>query len=278
MTGVTLALQRVSVRIPLGPGRIVHAVTEADLIVARGTVHGLIGESGSGKSMLSATVTGLLPKRARMTGTVALEAEGRTYSAADIRQARGHTVAWVPQSAMTYFTPVRRLGPQLAETIRCLGAAHEPGDLLHRVGLTADVLRRYPHELSGGMAQRAALAFALAGDPTLIIADEPTSALDAARAAAILGLLGEFAAAGGSVLLVTHDLTALRAAQICTDISVMYASRIVETGSAEQVLTAPAHPYTKDLLAALPENGLHPLPYRTPELVNLPADFRYGAT
>lgn len=275
---MTLTLRRVSVRIPLGPGRIVHAVTDADLVVAHGTVHGLIGASGSGKSMLSATVTGLLPARARMTGTVVLDADGGTYSAARLARARGRTVASVPQSAMTYFTPVRRLGSQLAETIRYLGTEHDPGALLRRVGLPADVLRRYPHELSGGMAQRAAVAFALAGDPALIIADEPTSALDAARAAAILDLLGEFAASGGSVLLVTHDLTALRAARICADVSVMYASRIVETGSAEQVLTDPAHPYTRDLLAALPENGLRPLPFPTPELVNLPADFHYGAS
>lgn len=273
---MTLTLRQVTVRIPLTPGRSVHAVTAADLVVRRGTVHGLIGESGSGKSMLAATVTGLLPKHAQMTGEVSLELDDRTLTTREIWGSRGHTVAWVPPSAMTYFTPVRRLGPQLAETIRYLGTAHDPAELVTRVGLEATALQQYPHELSGGMAQRAAMAFALAGDPAFIIADEPTSALDAERAAAILRLLGDFAADGGSVLLVTHDLTALRKSGICADISVMHASRIVESGSAGTVLDTPGDRYTKDLLAALPENGLSPLPYTTPELVNLPADYRYG--
>ncbi|GAA5059474.1 ABC transporter ATP-binding protein [Nocardia callitridis] len=274
---MTLTLDQVTVRIPLGPGRVVHAVTEADLVVRRGTVHGLIGESGSGKSMLSSTITGLLPARARMTGTVTMDVDGKTLTNQEIWGARGHTVALVPQSAMTYFTPVRRIGAQLAETIRCLGTAHDPARLLERVGLEAAVLRLYPHELSGGMAQRAAVAFALAGDPALIIADEPTSALDAERGGAVLALLGEFAAAGGRVLLVSHDLIALRDSEICADISVMYASRILETRGKAALFSAPRERYTRDLLAALPENGLHPLPFATPELVNLPDDFRYGA-
>ncbi|MFI6047227.1 ATP-binding cassette domain-containing protein [Nocardia sp. NPDC051321] len=273
---MTLSLRQVTVRIPLTPGRSVHAVTAADLVVRRGTVHGLIGESGSGKSMLAATVTGLLPKRARMTGEVSLELDDRTLTTQEIWRSRGHTVAWIPPSAATYFTPVRRIGPQLVETIRYLGTAHDPVGLVTRVGLEVTALQQYPHELSGGMAQRAAVAFALAGDPALVIADEPTSALDAERAAAILRLLGDFAADGGSVLLVTHDLTALRASGICTDVSVLHASRIVESGSAETVLGSPGARYTQDLVAALPENGLLPLPFRTPELVNLPADYRYG--
>lgn len=273
---MTLRLRGVTVRIPLGSGRTVHAVTDADLTVRAGTVHGLIGESGSGKSMLAATITGLLPARAHMSGSVTLELDERTLSARALRHERGRTVALVPQSAMTWFTPVRRLGPQLAETIRYLGTGHDPAKLFTLVGLETTALQLYPHEVSGGMAQRAAIAFALAGDPALIIADEPTSALDPARAAAVLELLGGFAANGGRVLLVTHDLTALRESAICEDISVMYASRIVETGDT-QVLTDPAHRYTRDLLAALPENGLHPLPHNSPELVDLPADFAYGA-
>ncbi|MFI9510992.1 ATP-binding cassette domain-containing protein [Nocardia sp. NPDC052566] len=273
---MTLTLRRVTVRIPLGPGRVVHAVTEADLVVRRGTVHGLIGESGSGKSMVAATITGLLPARAEMSGAVTLELADRTLHTAQLWRSRGHTVALVPQSAMTYFTPVRRIGPQLAETIRHLGTEYTPAQLITRVGLEEVVLRRYPHELSGGMAQRAAMAFALAGDPALIIADEPTSALDAARSSAILELLGAFAADGGRVLLVTHDLTALRESGICNDLSVMYAARLVESGPATTVLAGPAHRYTADLLAALPENGLRSLPFPTPELVNLPDEFRYG--
>ncbi|WP_280383968.1 ABC transporter ATP-binding protein [Nocardia wallacei] len=274
---MTLTLEGVTVRLPLAPGRVVHAVTEAALEVRAGSVHGLIGESGSGKSMLGATVTGLLPRRAEVSGTVTLRDGDRTLTGAEIHRARGHTVALVPQSAMTYFTPVRRIGPQLSETIRYLGTRHDPGELLERVGLESSALHRYPHELSGGMAQRAAVAFALAGDPAVIIADEPTSALDAERSAAILKLLSDFAGEGGRVLLITHDITALRESAVCTELSVMHASRIVETGTPTAVLDSPRDEYTRDLLAALPENGLRPLPHPTPELVNLPADYRYGA-
>ncbi|RDI50776.1 ATP-binding cassette domain-containing protein [Nocardia mexicana] len=274
---MTLTLDGITVRIPLAPGRTVHAVTDAALEVRAGTVHGLIGESGSGKSMLGATVTGLLPRRARVAGTVTLTVGDRTLTGPEIQRARGHTVALVPQSAMTYFTPVRRIGPQLSETIRYLGTGHDPADLLDRVGLETSALQRYPHELSGGMAQRAAVAFALAADPAVIVADEPTSALDAERSAAILKLLAEFAGEGGRVLLITHDITALRESALCTELSVMHASRIVETGTATEVLDHPRHEYTRDLLAALPENGLQPIPHLTPSLVNLPDDYRYGA-
>ncbi len=123
-------------------------------------------------------MTGLLPARARMTGSVRVSDAGRTTAAPDLWRHRGRTVGVVLPSAMTCFTPVRRLGGQLAETVRHLGGERGPRELLELVGLEADALRKYPHELSGGMAQRAAIAAALAGDPQVVVADEPTSALD----------------------------------------------------------------------------------------------------
>jgi ABC-type dipeptide/oligopeptide/nickel transport system ATPase component len=274
---MTLILDQVRVRIPLGDGREVHALTDADLVAAPGTPHFVIGSSGSGKSTLCSTVTGLLPGSARFSGTVSVTGPS-TVAAPQLWRCRGRTVGVVPQSAMTCFTPVRKLGGQLAETVRFLRGERGPRELLDLVGLEADALAKYPHELSGGMVQRAAIAAAIAGDPPVVVADEPTSALDPGRSRDAIALLAGLAMRQDRVVLVaTHDLDALRDVTGDADVSVMFASRIVETGPAAEVLAAPKHPYTRDLLAALPENGLHPLPHPTPSLADLPADYRYGS-
>ncbi|WP_370943789.1 ATP-binding cassette domain-containing protein [Amycolatopsis sp. cg5] len=255
---MTLLIDRLSVRIPVERGE-VHAVTEADLVAAPGRPHFVIGGSGSGKSTLCAAVTGTLPASARISGRVKTTGDGR--------------IGVVPQSAMTCFTPVRKLGRQLAETVRWLRGERGPRELLDLVGLEASALGKYPHELSGGMLQRAAIAAAIAGDPEVVVADEPTSALDRERSRDVVSLLTELAA-DRAVLVATHDIEALGG--VDAELSVMFASRIVETGPAAEVLAAPRNPYTRDLLAALPENGLHPLPFPTPDLVDLPGDYRYG--
>ncbi|WP_410660605.1 ATP-binding cassette domain-containing protein [Amycolatopsis sp. lyj-112] len=262
---MTLSLEGVGVRIPVGPGREVHALTDVDLVAVPGRPHFVIGGSGSGKSTLCAAVTGLLPGTAKLTGKVSVDGHQEMR--------RGSVVGVVPQSAMTCFTPVRRLGGQLAETVRHLRGERGPEELLELVGLEADALKKYPHELSGGMVQRAAIAAALAGDPPVVVADEPTSALDRERSRDVVALLTGLGR-DHVVLVATHDIEAL---PHDADLSVMFASRVVETGPAADVLTAPRHAYTRDLLAALPENGLHPLPHPTPDLVNLPADYRYGS-
>ncbi|WP_406636027.1 ATP-binding cassette domain-containing protein [Amycolatopsis sp. WGS_07] len=270
---MTLRLEQVSVRIPLDSGREVHALTDVDLLATRGRPHFVIGSSGSGKSTLCSTVTGLLPDSARFSGTVTVAGAS---TAPELWRERGRTVGVVPQSAMTCFTPVRKLGGQLAETVRFLRGERSPRELLDLVGLEADALAKYPHELSGGMVQRAAIAAAIAGDPPVVVADEPTSALDPERSRDAVALLADLAVRQDRVVLVaTHDIEALHG--VTADLSVMFASRVVETGPAADVLTAPRHPYTRDLLAALPENGLHPLPHPTPSLVDLPADYRYGS-
>ncbi|MEV0436132.1 ATP-binding cassette domain-containing protein [Nocardia sp. NPDC050413] len=182
---------------------------------------------------------------------------------------RGRHIALVPQSASTHFTPVRTLGSQLAETVAVLGTSQTPADLLRRAGLEPTALDLYPHQLSGGMAQRAAVAAALAGDPAVIIADEPTAGLDRDHTDRIGALLRECADAGAAVLLITHDLSHLLRAGIADTVAIMYASRLMEVGPAAEVFADPWHDYTRDLLAALPENGLHPLPHPPRELTNL---------
>lgn len=266
MTG--LRIEDLTVRIPLRRG-VVHAVTAVSLTAPPGAVTALVGESGCGKSTLAAAVLDVLPRHAVV--------RGRVRAGAD-RPVRGRDVALVPQSPATHFTPVRTVGSQLAETVRALGAPTDPVRLAARAGLPADALARYPHELSGGMAQRAAVAAALAGNPRVLVADEPTAGLDPAAAQAILALFGDCAAAGAAVLLITHDLSALLRSGSASTVAVMYASHLVETGPAGRVLTDPRHPYTRDLLAALPERGLRPLPHPTPPLTDLTADLPYPVT
>ncbi|WP_410602930.1 ATP-binding cassette domain-containing protein [Amycolatopsis sp. lyj-90] len=247
---MTLSLEGVNVRFPAG-----HALTDVDLVALPGRPHFVIGGSGSGKSTLCAAVTGLLPASAKLTGKVSVDGHPEPR--------RGSVIGVVPQSAMTCFTPVRRLGGQLAETVRHLRGERGPEELLALVGLEAGALRKYPHELSGGMVQRAAIAAALAGDPPVVVADEPTSALDRDRSRDIVALLTGLGR-DRVVLVTTHDLGVL---PDDADLTVMLASRVVETGRAADVLTTPKHDYTRDLLAALPENGLNPLP----------ADRHYGS-
>ncbi|MEV0684580.1 ATP-binding cassette domain-containing protein [Nocardia sp. NPDC050378] len=292
-----LRIDGLTVRIPVRRGAVVHAVSEVSLEVAAGTVTALVGESGCGKSIVASAVMGVLPRAAVVSGSVRLDLRARSVHivgdrggscspanagtdprppqsrwSARRRQAepyRGRHIALVPQSASTHFTPVRTIGSQLAETVAALEASHTPADLLRRAGLEPAALNLYPHQLSGGMAQRAAVAAALAGDPAVIVADEPTAGLDRGHTDRIGALLRECADAGAAVLLITHDLSHLLRAGIADTVAIMYASRLMEVGPAAEVFADPWHDYTRDLLAALPEHGLHPLPHPPRELTNL---------
>lgn len=261
----------------------VRAAEGVDLTLRPGRIHALVGESGSGKSMLGAALTGLLPRGTvregtlRIDGTDMLHAPERAW-----RDVRGSRVGLVGQSAATGLTPTRTVGAQLAETLRTSGrasgraSATRAGALrqaceaaFERVGLTASDLACYPHELSGGMAQRAMLAFALAGDPGVLVADEPTAGLDPLLTDHVLGLLRATADSGAAVLLITHDIASLLRTPVADEVSVMYAGAIVETGPAAATLTAPTSPYARALLAALPQNGLNApaAPTTEPQLV-----------
>ncbi len=217
---------------------VVRVLDDVTLPLPAGSMTALVGESGCGKSMVAAVLSGLLPPGSVPTGRLRVGDEvftDRELAGADHRWRglRGQRVGHVPQSASTSFTPVRSVGAQLDEVIGILGGSQDAVELCRRVHLDPDALRLYPHELSGGMAQRAAIAAALAGDPDTIVADEPTSALDAELAAEIWQLLTDTARAGAAVLVITHDVETLRRG--CDSVAVMRAGRIVDHRRLDQV-------------------------------------------
>jgi len=244
-------------------------VRGVSLDLGKGQVTALVGETGSGKTMSALALMGLLPPGARrISGAIFLGDEDVSSAAAQAR-ARGRRMSMIFQDPMTALNPVLTIGFQITEPMRAhLGmdarAAQERArQLLEQLDMPVPnaVLKLYPHELSGGMRQRALIAVALACDPEILLADEPTTALDVTIQAQILGLLREQVDRRGlAVLLVTHDLGV--AAQVADRIAVMYGGAIVEQGSVEQVLRRPNHPYTRGLLACVPrvDARVRPLP------------------
>ena len=224
----------------------------------------LVGESGAGKTMICRALTGRLTRiGARgLDGSVSFDGiDLLGQSPRQWRRLYGRRIALVPQNSLLSLDPVMRVGSQLAETLRELDPAaprqDRAAELLDMVHLAHphQVLRAYPHELSGGMRQRVMIALALAGKPDLLVADEPTSALDVTVQHGILGLLAELRALTRmSIVFVTHDLSIVES--ICDQVAVMYAGSVVESGSASTILSTPRHPYTRALLAA------HPAPDR----------------
>ncbi|MEV0612544.1 ABC transporter ATP-binding protein [Nonomuraea sp. NPDC050404] len=185
------------------------------------------------------------------------------------RRVRGRLIGLIPQSPAAHLTPVRTARAQLAETLRELGRTGEtPDTLAERAGLRPRDLDRYPHQLSGGMAQRVANALALAGDPPLILADEPTTGLDRPLVDATMAELRRLCDEGRAVLVITHDLRA--AERVADEIAVMYASRVVELSQAGPFFAGPRHPYARGLLDALPSRRFVPIPGQPPELTRLP--------
>ncbi|RSM66303.1 ABC transporter ATP-binding protein [Amycolatopsis sp. WAC 01376] len=234
----------------LGIGGLVRGVSFG---IARGERVGLIGESGSGKSLTALSIMGLLPEELAASGSVKLD--GRELLGApekDLSRLRGNEMSMVFQEPMTALNPAMRVGTQVAEPMRIHRdrgnhrAAAEA--LLDSVGLPG-VARAYPHQLSGGQRQRVVLAIALANDPKLLICDEPTTALDVTVQAQILELILDGVRERESALLfITHDLAVV--ASVCERVLVMLDGEIVEAGTTRDVLTAPQHDYTKKLLAA----------------------------
>lgn len=210
---------------------VVRTLDDVHLSVPAAGFTALIGESGCGKSLVAAALCGLLPPGSRASGQIMIgDRDVSDAGESQWRQLRGRRVGFVPQSAATSFTPVRTIGAQLTEVCRQLGADRDPAELLAAAQLPPDTGALYPHELSGGMAQRAAIAAAIAARPALLIADEPTSALDPGHAAAVWELLGAAARAGAGVLAITHDLTTLLDAGVCDDIALMRDGTVVTQG------------------------------------------------
>jgi peptide/nickel transport system ATP-binding protein len=261
-----LAVESLAIELPRG-----RAVDDVSFTLDPGEVLALIGESGAGKSLTGAAVAGLLPGAARVAaGRVLLDGERiDDGEEADWEELRGRRISALFQDPSTALNPLQRIGAQLAETLR----AHHPmidkvrreriGDWLAAVGLPRERAGAWPHELSGGMRQRVALALALCPAPEILVADEPTTALDAPLRAQMAALLRHLAVRQRTaVLLISHDLHTVAAA--ADRVMVMYAGRIVEAGTAAEVLRTPSHPYTAALLAGLP--GLGPRRARLPAI------------
>ncbi|MFC4533802.1 ABC transporter ATP-binding protein [Sphaerisporangium dianthi] len=267
---VTLRVDGLSVRFHL-PGATVHAVTDARFELREGHCLALVGESGCGKSVMAHALLGLLPGNATVTGCARLGSLDLVAAPEKVlaRQVRGRRIGLIPQSPAAHLTPVRTARAQLAETLRELGRAETPDQVAARAGLRPGDLDRYPHQLSGGMAQRVANALALAGDPPLIIADEPTTGLDRPLVEATMAELRRLCDDGRAVLIITHDLRA--AEQVADDIAVMYAGRIVELAPAPTFFAGPRHPYAAGLLDSLPSRAFVPIPGEPPELTRLPS-------
>lgn len=255
------ALRGYTVDIAVRRGRrppVIRVLDGVDLTVPAGRVTALVGESGCGKSLAALALCGLLPAGARTGGTVTVG--GTAIGAHDERRwraLRGRHIGVVPQSAATSFTPVRTVGAQLAEVCARLAADRTPDELFAAVRLPGDVGERFPHELSGGMAQRAAIAAALAGRPRLLIADEPTSALDPANADAVWALLADAAAGGAGVLVITHDLPSLLRAGACDQIALMRDGAVLGQAGTDAMLGADRAPddYSRRFFATVLEPG-----------------------
>ena len=243
----------------LPDGGELHAVRGVSLAVDAGERLGLVGESGSGKTTTILAVMGLLPPTASVAGRVLLDGEDvLAEGERTVAPHRWRDVAMVFQGAMNAFNPVRRIGEQIVEPMELHGIAEgatarrRTGELLERVGIPAARADAYPHEFSGGMRQRAAIAMALACNPRVLLADEPTTALDVMVQAQILELLVALADdLGLALVLVTHDLPVV--AQTCGRAAVMYAGEIVESGPVDALYHDPRHPYTRLLFGATPD-------------------------
>ena len=229
---------------------------DVSLSIAAGETVGLVGESGSGKSLTALSVMGLLPRGSQVSGRITLDGNDLlTLPERRMNALRGNEIGMIFQEPMTALNPVQTIGDQVAETLRVHGAARRAEaraiarDRLDRVGLRSVDLDRYPHELSGGQRQRVAIAAAIALHPRLLIADEPTTALDVTTQAQILDLLRDIAVEEGmALLLITHDLAVV--SRMAARVAVMQRGAVVETGPTHQVLTTPAHDYTRALIAA----------------------------
>jgi peptide/nickel transport system ATP-binding protein len=270
---------------------VVKAVDGVSFSVGRGKVMGLVGESGSGKSVTGFSIIGLVDPPGRIAGGSILF-QGRDLaklSEEEMRDLRGNRIAMIFQDPMMTLNPVLRIDTQMIETVKAHKkvsteeARQRARDTLGMVGIPSpdERLKAYPHQFSGGMRQRVAIAIALLHEPQLIVADEPTTALDVTIQGQILAEVQKLCATTGtSMIWITHDLSVV--AGLADDIAVMYAGRIVEKGVVGEVLDNPLHPYTHGLIGSVPSRNkrgeaLRQIPGMTPSLLNLPPGCAFRA-
>ena len=266
------------------PDRTVHAVNGVSFDVSRGETLGILGESGSGKSVTLRSILKLHPAhRTKWSGSISLEGdEILTMNGHDLANLRGNRVAMIFQEPATAFDPVFTIGQQISETVRRHTGKSEADsmkrakDLLEmvRIPSPAQRLKAYPHEMSGGMRQRAMIALALSCNPSLLLADEPTTALDATVQIQVLLLIRELQRELDlGVIFVTHDIGV--AVEVSDRVGVMYAGKLVELASVEQMVDSPKHPYSRGLLASTVHDGmrgqrLEAIPGAPPDLGEVP--------
>jgi peptide/nickel transport system ATP-binding protein len=268
----------------------VQALDGASFEVADGEIMGIAGESGCGKTTLGKSLIRLDGRMRYVEGRVELDdVELPIVDTKAMDAFRFRKVSIVPQYAMSALNPTRKIGTMISELLRSRGVSYddtltELSRRLHLVGLSDDVLQRYPIELSGGMKQRVVMVLSTLLDPSLLIADEITSALDVSTQRAVAEMLVEFRDRSfvKSTIVITHDLSILY--QIADTILIMYAGKLVEKGSATEITEDPRHPYTRLLLGSLPEVGvrfaerrLKGIPGRPPSLLNPPSGCRFRA-
>lgn len=264
-------------------GARIQAVNGVSFDLKKGKTLGLVGETGAGKTTIAKSILRILPDRSAKIVGGEIHFSGQellSLKEKDMREIRGNKIAMVFQDPMTALNPVMRLGTQIAEVIKIHNSISEDEsvkrakEMLELVGIPAERFNEYPHQFSGGMKQRVVIAIALACNPALLLADEPTTALDVTIQAQVLEMIEDLKAKfQTSMIMITHDLGVI--AQTCDDVAIIYAGKIVEYGSKEQIFDHPTHPYTVGLFGSLPnmnvdEEWLHPIDGLPPDPSNLP--------
>ncbi len=279
----TVEIKNLEIKYKTSDG-VVNAVNGIDLAIKKGKTLGLVGETGAGKTTTALSILRLVPNPpGEITGgTITLEGKDLfAYSERQMEAIRGEKVSMIFQDPMTSLNPVVTVGEQIAEVIQLHEAMDKKEsmakakEMLELVGIPGNRGVEYPHQFSGGMKQRVIIAMALACNPHLLIADEPTTALDVTIQAQVLDLMQKLKEKyGTSMLMITHDLGIV--AEVCDEVSIMYAGHIVEHGTLEDIFNQTSHPYTEGLFGSLPDienrtEELKPIPGLMPDPTNLPA-------